>query len=150
MPRDPTPLKLPQIPIPRAYITHPLGEKHNGHHRQNHLANALTWFRWIFDVTGWPTEAPWITYAMTVDEEILRPKVLAHVAILQSCANVIIACGGQISPHMEQDRLRAERRKIPWVDLSILGYEPPNDRSGMWAEYIRELATLPIGGATSE
>lgn len=149
VPPDPV-LRHKRSALPIVYLTHPLGEKSDAKalvKRHNHAANAHGWFRWAFLVTGWPITAPWIPYLISVDDELHRPKVRAHLGILQGTANVIVAVGGEISPHMSEDQDRATKRSLPWVDLTDLGYTPPSsDNPSYWRHLIEERATLPILG----
>lgn len=114
-----------------AYLDHPLGEG-NGQltiNRHDNVANACSWFDFVFRTTRWAITAPWFAYVMASDDPALRPR--AHVAqrILLERQDILIQCGGEISPHMRLNRELALRSGISVVDLTAYGRHVPTDRT---------------------
>lgn len=121
-----------------AYLTHPLGPK-NGDEviaRQDNIASAVSWFRFLVETTRWVINCPWFSYIVAADEEIHRPRALMDQMFLLDRSDMLVQTGGYISPHMEIEEKRARWRGIPVVNLTPFGRHPPMDISSDQASAI--------------
>jgi hypothetical protein len=110
-----------------AYISHPLGEdSRNGTMRDN-IAHMGDWIRYFISITDYVLMAPWYVYAITLTELIHAPRRLVDsMAAIERC-DVVIQCGGYLSPHMANYEAKAAKRVgTPIADLTSLGVLPPD------------------------
>lgn len=128
-----------------AFLTHPLGERDAdwGMKRGDNLSNAMGWFRFMKDVTGWAICYPAMAYvAAGMDDAFYRRSMLTDaVEILDRC-DVLVAVGASASPHMRIEIAHARGKSIPVpvLDLTDLGDGPPWDRKDIMGIEIRRRA----------
>lgn len=131
-----------------ACIDHPLGEKNGGEKmitRHSNIASTLRWCRFVFEATPWIVVCPWLSFVLFADDEIHRPKVMGQQAILLTrTTDIVVATGGWISPHMLMNRDRCARHRIPWIDTTELGRDPPDRDERDWLQWLVDHATLTI------
>lgn len=114
------------------YLAHPIGagdspEALEG--RQDNIANALAWLQWLVDHTPWAIAAPWLPYVQRLDESTYRPRGLRdNIVMLERC-DLIVLCGGTISPGMQAEKEFARDNGLPCVDLTSFGRRPTSVQS---------------------
>ncbi len=117
-----------------AYLSHSLGSS-NGKdtiHRHDNIANAGEWLQFLVDATSWIVLMPWYPYAIVL-RELHRPRAFAdQLRVLKRC-DVLVLCGGVISPHMRFEITEAKRRQVAIVDLTDFGFHPPEDTAAAGA-----------------
>lgn len=108
------------------YLSHSLGgETADFLARGNHAANAHDWLRFLVDVTDWSFLVPWQAYVAASIREIQRPRVIRdQLAFLKRC-DAVVFVGGEMSKQMEHERQVALEHGIAVIDLTDLGYYPP-------------------------
>lgn len=109
-----------------AYVSHPVGSS-NGNdmiHRQNNIANAAGWIRYLVLHTHWAILCPWYPYVVALDEQHLPRGMVDNTAVLERC-DLLIQCGGQVSTNMVVEEREAGRHRVPVVNLTDLGFQPP-------------------------
>lgn len=121
------------------YLAHPVGPSRTSEEqeaRSANIRNALGWLRFLVDHTPWSISAPWLPYVMTLEEEIYRDRGIADdLAGLERC-DLVVLCGGRISPGMEAEAAFARKKSIPVVDLTSLGYKAPStDQASAFVAY---------------
>lgn len=110
-----------------AYMSHPIGVGNGDDmvHRQDNIANAAAWIRFLVTNTRWAISCPWYPYVVALDGERHRPRGLVdNIASLRRC-DLLLQVGGNVSPHMRSERDAAMAFRVPVVDLTDLGYQPP-------------------------
>lgn len=110
-----------------AYLSHPIGIGNGGDlvHRQDNIANAAAWLRFLVQHTRWAICVPWYPYIVALDGETHKPRGLVdNITVLERC-DVLVQVGGQISTHMEFECEQALGRRIPVVNLTDFGFTPP-------------------------
>lgn len=112
-----------------AYVSHPIGY---GDEAQRNMTNASAWIRFLVEHTRWALACPWFAYRVILPVELQGRALVDQVTILQRC-DLLVICGGAVSPHMEHELTAARRRDIPVVDLTGYGVEPPS-----WDDVHRE------------
>lgn len=120
-----------------AYLSHQIGVG-NGNdmvHRQDNIANAAAWVRFLVTSTRWAICCPWYPYVVALDEQHRTRGIVDNIAILERC-DILLQCGGRISAHMEVECQQAVERGVTVVDLTDLGYQPP------WSMAINEFSLL--------
>jgi hypothetical protein len=132
-----------------AYLTHPMGEDDaqvgglDLGARGDHIANAMQWFKFMVMTTKWCITCPWFVYIAAVDDVFHRPRALRDQVELIGRSDLVVMCGGRISPHMEIEKNLAQRRigdPLPVLDLTGLGITPPWDRLDVVGQDIVRLA----------
>src|SRR5258706_2447777 len=109
------------------YVSHPIGEGDRAdlEKRSDNIANAGEWMRFFINTTRWVMLCPWYVYAITHGDQIHAPRrLIDQLATLERC-DLLVLCGGFMSPHMRFDVKSAKRHGIPIVDLTPLGVVPP-------------------------
>lgn len=128
-----------------AFLTHPLGERDDdwGMRRGDNLANAMGWFKFLKDVTGWAICFPELAYiAAGLDDGFYRRSMLVDsVEILDRC-DVLVPVGGKLSPHMRiaLEHANGKSTPIPVLSLLDLGDSPPWERKDTAGIEIRRRA----------
>lgn len=111
-----------------AYLAHPVGSGGTVAEleaRQQNIANTCAWLRFLVDNTPFSVSVPWLPYVQTLDESTYRERGIADdLAGLERC-DLVILCGGRVSPGMAAERDHAAKLGIPVVDLTSFGYRPP-------------------------
>lgn len=119
-----------------AYLSHPVGPG-NGHglvQKQDNIANASEWLRFLVESTRWAIVCPWFSYIAALGSELHRPRgLIDQLMILERC-DLLVLCGGWLSPHMRLEHSRAIKHGIPILDLTDYGERPPDRGS---SEYER-------------
>lgn len=93
--------------------------------RGDHSANAYDWLRFLVDMTDWSIVMPWQAYVIALGE-LQRPRSFAdQLQILKRC-DAIVFVGGDLTPHMEHEERVATEHGIAVINLTDLGYYPPN------------------------
>lgn len=106
-----------------AYLAHPVG--HDPVQREKNIANTRAWLRFLVDHTDYAISVPWLPYVCELEEELYRDRGIADdLASLERC-DIVILCGGRVSPGMAAEADHAHRHGIPVVDLTGYGYTPP-------------------------
>lgn len=127
------------------YLSHPLGEEDSSD-RGDNISNALEWFRFFVGHTRWALTAPWYPYAIALRETIYGERQLVdQLRIMERC-DILVLCGGWISPHMHEEIKRAHRLGIPVLDLTMMGVRPPDDNTEDVAQLIVHRARRTIVG----
>lgn len=108
-----------------AYLAHPIGELDDFERVGDNFANAMDWVRFFADSTNWAIIAPWHLYSISIGASIYGPRRLADQLAVLDRADILILCGGYVSPHMHAEIRRAHRNGTPVLDLSMLGVTPP-------------------------
>lgn len=110
-----------------AYLSHPVGPG-NGHgmvQKHDNIANASEWLRFLVETTRWAIVCPWFSYLAALGTELHRPRgLIDQLMILERC-DILVLCGGWISPHMRLEHTRAIKHGIPILDLTNYGDRPP-------------------------
>src|SRR4029077_20120898 len=121
-----------------AYLTHPLGPKYSTEElfrRQNNVANAIAWVKFVLTSTPWSIMAPWIIDLMALDEEIHQSRLLVSQLEQLRRADVLLLLGGMLSPHMRIHQSWAMNRGISVIDATDLGATPPEPDS-KWERWL--------------
>lgn len=105
-----------------AFVAHPLG---GGDDRAANLLRACRWFVWTATVLGLDPVAPWIPVSMIWTEERREEGLSINRGLLGHC-DLLLLCGGRVSPGMAQEKAWAEDLGLRVVDLTFLGPEPPS------------------------
>jgi hypothetical protein len=111
---------------PLAYLSHSIGFGNGAEtvRRYDNIANAGEWLVFLVDHTGWMVVMPWHTNAVFL-RELHRPRAMAdQLRVVKRC-DVLVLCGGAISPHMQHEIRQARRNQVAIVDLTDLGWKPP-------------------------
>lgn len=110
-----------------AYLSHPVGPG-NGHgmvQKHDNIAKASEWIGYLVEATHWPIVCPWFAYLAALGTELKRPRgLIDQLMILERC-DLLVLCGGWISPHMRLEHSRAVKHGIPILDLTDFGEYPP-------------------------
>lgn len=126
-----------------AYLSHPIGPG-NGHamvQKQDNIANASEWLRFLVETTRWAVVCPWFPYLASLGTESHRPRgLMDQLFVLERC-DLLVLCGGWVSPHMRMEHARALRHGIPIVDLTDFGDRPPRYGS---EEFDRASPTITV------
>lgn len=106
------------------YMAHPVGHDPE---RDENLARARRWFRWLLD--EYPQDAiavPWLAYCSALDETPANRErgIRDDLAQLRRC-DAIALVGGRLSPGMAAERDVAVINGLKVIDLRHLGAEPP-------------------------
>jgi len=133
-----------------AYLTHPMGEadEDGGSLRGDNVANAMQWFKFLVMTTRWCITCPWFVYIAAVDDVFHRPRAMRDQIELIGRSDLVVMCGGRVSPHMELEKNHAQRRireAIPVLDLTTLGVMPPwGDKDQVGQDIVRLAKSLGI------
>lgn len=93
-----------------AFIDHPLGEADDHQMHTQNMENAGKWARWVFLQTPFVVLIPWWPMAVFITESAYQPRVLGdQLLIIRKVINVLVQCGGFVSPHMRQHEEHARR-----------------------------------------
>lgn len=108
------------------YLSHPMGEE-DSTDRGDNIANAMSWFKFLVDHTRWSMAAPWFIYSTALRNVIYGERQLVdQLRLLERC-DILVLCGGWISPVMHEEIKRAHRLGIPVLDLTMMGVRPPDE-----------------------
>jgi len=132
-----------------AYLTHPLGPSlsYFDSSRRDNIANATSWVRWMMNHTDWAVNAIWLTYILAAEDINIQRHFLDQMANMERC-DVLVLCGGMITPHMKVECEFARKCKMPIVDMPPQSYRIPGDRppgnDNSWTVWMTKQASLPI------
>ena len=109
------------------YISHPVGEI-NGDAmsvRHDNIANAGDWIRLLAECTSWTLCCPWYPLVVALDDHKWDTRRMRDALdVLERC-DMLVLCGGIVSPHMRIEFQRARRLGMPIIDLTPYGVIPP-------------------------
>lgn len=111
------------------YLSHALGGDGDPVSRQDNIANAIDWIRFLVDHTAWAIQVPWLAFVIAL-RELHRPRAFADQLRIMTTCDAIILVGGRISPHMKHEARVALRAGIAVIDLTDLGWHAPTDMDG--------------------
>ena len=98
---------------------------------RRNVDRALDWLRWLVIHTDWIVSAPWIPYALSLDDTnpADRSRGMHDSRAMAAVAGGIVLVGGRLSTGMDSDRAGVINRRTPGpvVDLIDLGVRPPTD-----------------------
>lgn len=111
-----------------AFISHPLGDRLDDPVAwHDNLANASEWIRFVIDTTTYVVQAPWFVYALVHQDVQKAGRRLVDSLTAMERSDVLLQCGGYLSPHMiNYDAKTARRLGLPIVDLTSFGVTPPD------------------------
>lgn len=140
--------KLAMNPKLVGYIDHPLGERDDLVKYHQNMENAGIWSRWVFAQTSQIIVLiPWWPMLVVLPENEHQTRLLTDQEfIIRKLSNILIQCGGFVSPHMMDHERIARRHNVVVAQLTQfavhteLGPRPPhsNDRSYPFA--LKELS----------
>ena len=110
--------------------------------RQENIENAGRWIRWLIENTHLVVLVPWWPLIAVVDDERHRSRLMVdQVYMITRCSDLLIQCGGHVSPHMQDHERVGRRRKIPVAiaNLTQFGRMPPQ-RGATFQACMRELS----------
>lgn len=111
-----------------AYLSHHLDEADGDESRRgDNVYNACRWLSWLVDYSDWVVVAPWFPYVACckyIQQERLKGD---QRRVLGRC-DTLVLCGGLVSDHMADEISFCRRSLIAVVDLTDLGYAPPELR----------------------
>ncbi len=119
------------------YLSHTLGSSNGDDSikRHDNIANAGRWTHYLVSAVPWIIVLPWFPY---VSLNIHRERGFAdQLRFIKRC-DVLILCGGIISPHMKYEIEWADRYRVAVVDLCDFGYSPPSTDPGLFAKILVE------------
>lgn len=106
-----------------AYLSHPLTDEDIAR-RQDNLAGAFDWFRFLVEATPWAILAPWLPYVQVLSP-IQRDRGLADNRAAIERADLFVVTGGRVSVRMSDERDHAAGCGLPIVDLVSWGEVAP-------------------------
>lgn len=102
-----------------AFIDHPLGERDDLVLFQQNMENAGKWAKWVFLQTPFVVQIPWWPMAVIITESAHQPRILGdQLLLVRKVINVLVQCGGFVSPHMRQHEEHARRFGVPVAALT--------------------------------
>lgn len=115
-------------------------------HAQN-MENAGKWARWIFLQTPFVVLIPWWPMAVFITESEYQARILGdQLLLIRKVANVLVQCGGYVSPHMREHEEHARRVGVPVAALTQYaipgpyGPLPPESSDRSYHRAIKELS----------
>jgi len=118
------------------YLSHAIGEDDQYGKMRDNIANVGEWFRFFIDNTQYVVQCPWYIYAVALHGGLHVPRRLIDSIAAIDRSDVVVQCGGYISPHMSNYEAKAARRVGTLVaDITKYGVLPP-DKGTDYAEAI--------------
>jgi len=111
-------------------MSHPIGPAKDANEyiaRQNNIANANEWMRFLVTHTPWAIVCPSLTFLTSLEKDI---DGLAGARQMRDQFSILGRCDflvevGWLSPHMGDLRRIADRNHQPHIDLTFMGKSPP-------------------------
>lgn len=102
------------------YMAHPVSGD-----VENNISNAKRWYRWIIDNHDVAVLANWIIDCELYDNNTDYEASLQRDEEIACRCDEVWLVGGRISEGMRREANAAENAGVTVVDLTKMGYEPP-------------------------